>query len=97
MDENDPTDRWIITRAMLRIADTALLVITWIVVQAVFFPSQFFGGAYYQPATVWGVPSGMITYAVGVTGVVNGWLWIRRIARGEPEPESNDRFWWSRA
>lgn len=96
MDENYPTDRWIITRTMLRIADAALLIVIWLVVQTVFFPTSFGGGPNDQVATVWGVPSAVIAFTVGIVGVVIGWLWIHRIARGEPEPEANDRFWWSR-
>lgn len=97
MDETWPTNRWFVTRLMLRIADAAMLVVTWLLVQAVFFAPTLFGGDMNgQAANVGGIPSGIILEAFGVAGVVIGWVWIHRIARGEPEPEANDRFWWSR-
>jgi hypothetical protein len=46
--------------------------------------------------SVAGLPARIIIAAVACSGIVVGWIWIRRIARGEPEPESNDRFWRSR-
>jgi hypothetical protein len=46
--------------------------------------------------SVAGVPATLIIAAVACSGIGLGWIWIRRIARGAPEPESNDRFWRSR-
>jgi len=96
MDETWPTNRWFVTQLMLRIADAALLIVVWLVVLTVFFPPTLSGGPNDYAANIWGIPSGIIVEAVGVAGAVIGWVWIRRIARGEPEPEANDRFWWSR-
>ena len=84
------TKNWFLTRAMLRLADAALVVTLGIFVLP---SSPMFG---QTVPTVVGVPTGMVVPVIGFTGIVTGWAWIRMIARGDPEPESNDRFWISR-
>jgi hypothetical protein len=90
----DPEARWLITRAIMRIADIALLLPVFVFVAA---PVQFGGGLHAEPARLFGVvPAGTAVLAVGYAGIVVGWVWIRRVARGDPEPEANDRHWVSR-
>jgi hypothetical protein len=92
----DPEVRWLITRAIMRIADVALLLPVFIFVAA---PVHFGGGLHHdEPARLFDVvPAGTALLVAGYTGIVVGWVWIRRIARGDPEPEANDRHWLSRA
>jgi hypothetical protein len=91
--ETAGSERWATTRAMMRIADVALLLPVFFALAA----PQPFGGPIQEatPGPI-GVPWGVAVVAIGFVGIVTGWIWIRRIARGEPEPEANDRFWWSR-
>ena len=42
-------------------------------------------------------PVALAIVALGYAGLIVGWVWIRRIARGDPEPEANDRHWLSRS
>ena len=42
------------------------------------------------PMVVLGVPASLLIFAVAVVPLVGGFLWMRRITRGDPEPES---FW----
>jgi hypothetical protein len=88
-----PTRSWLITRTIMRISDGALLVAIWLMVSAWTGADETFSDALPSVA---GPPARIIIAAVACSGIVVGWIWIRRIARGEPEPESNDRFWRSR-
>lgn len=87
-------NHWLFVQAAKRLSDVVLgLVLLGIVM------SQFAGpgfGGFSKPATFLGIPFDVFVLAVGVAGLVIGWVWIRIVARGEPVPESNDRFWRSR-
>jgi hypothetical protein len=85
----DRKTRWLITRVELRIADLAMLVIPVMLMAS---PTNF--GGTPAPGEL-NLSTAML--ALGEVAIALGWLWIRRIARGEPEPEANDRFWRSRA
>lgn len=89
-----PGDRWLFTQWAKRLSDLALGVVILLFVM----PRQSFGPP-FDPASgpsILGIPTGTLVLAVGVAGLVGGWTWIRLIARGEPVPEANDRFWRSR-
>jgi hypothetical protein len=88
-----PTRGWLITRTIMRISDVALLLAIWLVVGALTGADAAFS---VPVPSVAGVPATLITAAVACSGIGLGWIWIRLIARGAPEPESNDRFWRSR-
>jgi hypothetical protein len=78
----------------MRFADiTLLLMLAW-----PFMAPNFGGGMdHAAQSAILGVPPAVLLYVVGVLGIAIGCGWIHRIARGEPQPEANDRFWWSRA
>jgi hypothetical protein len=88
-----PTRGWLITRTIMGISDVALLLAIWLMVSA--WTGADAGFSVLVPSVA-GLPARIIIAAVACSGIVVGWIWIRRIARGEPEPESNDRFWRSR-
>ena len=92
--ETAQSERWTTTRAMMRVADLAVVFPVFVALAA---PQPFGGPVHEAMAGPLGVPWGMVVVAIGYVGAVTGWIWIRLIARGEPEPEANDRFWWSRA
>jgi len=89
-----PRDRWLFTQAAKRLSDLALGVVILLFVM----PQQSFGPPFdpVSGPSIFGIPTGTLVPAVGVAGLVGGWIWIRLIARGEPVPEANDRFWRSR-
>jgi hypothetical protein len=92
--ETAQSERWTTTQTMMRLADLAVFLPAFIVLS----PPTYFGGPMHEVAAgPFGVPWGAVMLAIGFVGVVTGWIWIRLIARGEPEPAANDRFWWSRA
>lgn len=88
-----PTRGWLVTRTIMRISDVALLLVIWLV-------ATMWSGADVSigddSPSVAGVPARIVLAAIAGCATVVGWVWIRRIASGEPEPESNDRFWRSR-
>jgi hypothetical protein len=87
-DEDVPW-RWLITRVELRLADIALVVPIYVL---------FLTSTSFQPT--WGGSDGVtqkVVFAFGSLLGIVGRIWMRRIARGNPEPEANDQFWWSRA
>jgi hypothetical protein len=98
MDDDRPTLHPVLFQLILRISDVALIFAVWMFAQMTFFRPTYFGGPMFDPPvrTFAGLPVGQLLFWLGVSGIVVGWIWIRRIARGEPEPESNDRFWRSR-
>jgi len=79
----------------MRIADTTLLVGLFVVYQA--FQLTFGGPLLSASPTIAGIPAGIALTLVAFFGILVGWVWIRRIARGDPEPEANDRHWLSRS
>jgi hypothetical protein len=86
-------NHWFFVQVAKRLSDLALgLVLLVGAMVLVTGP----GLEFTQPTTFLGIPSDMVPLVVGVAGLVIGWVWIRRIARGEPVPEANDRFWRSR-
>lgn len=91
--ETAQSERWTTTRAMMRVADLAVVFPIFVALSA---PTFFGGGMHEATVGPLGVPWGVVVAAIGYVGAVTGWIWIRGIARGEPEPEANDRFWWSR-
>lgn len=87
--------RWLFTQLAKRLSDLAIGFVVFVFVMAPQPLSEPFSGG--SSASIFGVPMGLLVLAVGVAGLVGGWIWIRLIARGEPVPEANDRFWRSRA
>lgn len=90
-DVSEPTDRWVVTRIEMRLADFAVLFSLFLLSQS---NQPGFGGSARDIAEL---PVGEAMLIVGLALSIVGWVWIRRIARGDPEPEANDQFWWSRA
>ena len=90
----EPEDRYVFTSVAKRLADVAVGIVLFIGFQL--------GGPTSRPMwdpspSVLGIPIGHLVFFAGAAMVAIGWIWIRLIARGKPEPEANDRFWWSRA
>ncbi len=87
--------RWLFTQLAKRLSDLALGVVIFLFVMAPQPLGGNFGGG--TGTSIFGIPTGILVLAVGLAGLVGGWIWIRLIARGEPVPEANDRFWRSRS
>lgn len=89
-----PSPRWLLMQVAKRLSDLALGVVIFLFVTA----QQPFGDAFVGGTgpSIFGIPAWSLVLAVGIAGLVGGWIWIRLIARGEPVPEANDRFWRSR-
>ncbi len=89
----EPEARWSITRAIMWFANAALLLPIFLTLTA-----PTFGGGWGEPSpAILGLSGSVALATVAYVGIVVGWIWIRLIYRGDPEPEANDRFWWSRA
>lgn len=86
--------RWLLMQLAKRLSDLAIGFAIFVFVMAPQSLSEPFSGG--SSASIFGIPTGILVLAVGVAGLVGGWIWIRLIARGEPVPEANDRFWRSR-
>jgi hypothetical protein len=91
----EPEDRFLFTFVAKRLADAAVGMVLLIGFQL--GQPRFGGPIGYVPSLVLGIPVGHLVFFAGAAVIAIGWIWIRLIARGEPEPEANDRFWWSRA
>ena len=87
--------RWLFTQLAKRLSDLAIGIVIFLFVMAPQPLSEPFSGG--SVASIFGTPTGTLVLAVGIVGLVGGWIWIRLIARGERVPEANDRFWRSRA
>jgi len=81
--------RWFVTRIELRLADVAMLLPVAVLLLAPTYFEPMWGGSDDGTSRV------LILALASLLGIV-GRTWIRRIARGNPEPEANDQFWWSR-
>ncbi|TAL07688.1 MAG: hypothetical protein EPO00_08700 [Chloroflexota bacterium] len=89
-----PRDRWLFIQLAKRLSDLAIGVVIFLLVMP-----QHASGPMFDPGSgpsIFGIPAATVVLALGVVGLVGGWIWIRLIAHGEPVPEANDRFWRSR-
>jgi hypothetical protein len=91
----EPEDRFLFTSVAKRLADAALGMVLLIGFQ--FGQPRSSPMWVPPPSVIIGIPVGDLVFFAGAVMVAIGWIWIRLIARGNPEPEANDRFWWSRA
>jgi Kef-type K+ transport system membrane component KefB len=79
--------------------------IVWVANIVIVLPLLFYLAApnfsepmFSPPPPTWlGIPTGFWILGLGVAMLLIGRVWIHRILHEGREPETNDRFWWSRA
>ena len=90
----DTDDRRLVARSIVWLANTVIAIPVFVFFAAPTVHEPMFS----PPPSAWlGIPTGLGILGLGVAMLLIGRVWIHRILHEGREPETNDRFWWSRA
>ena len=94
----DPETRRAAGRSAITLANFLFVILVLMLLLSFVAAPTSSGGMFApEPANWLGLPAGLWVVGVGFAAGFGGRYWIHRILQDGREPESNDRFWWSRA